>query len=193
MDTRRTVTAALALALPLTVGFPVAAEDRPPAQDRPVALGVRFLGRAGDYTEGGLGGQLRLRVHPLVAISLFTDHFAGSAGGAFRHDHEVGGTLQLTVLHGRRGALFPLVGACASLAVVAAPQGGATATDVRAGGRVGLGGILDLGSGFAVEALIEAIAYVGHPLQAYRWTAATGPDLAAETVGQLTVALDYAF
>jgi hypothetical protein len=160
----------------------------------PLALGARVVVRGGDYALAGLGGHLRVQPHPLVTLELFADHFLGTQGDALRHDHEVGGVAQLHLLRGRSWALHPLLGACATLAFVHSPQsGGPTVNDIHFGVRVGVGGQFALGGGWGLEAQAEALGYLGHPFQVYRFTAQTGPDLTVYGLGQFTAALNYSF
>ncbi|MBI5516369.1 MAG: hypothetical protein HY909_21470 [Deltaproteobacteria bacterium] len=163
-------------------------------QGHPLALGARASVRAGDYALVGLGGHLRVQPHRLVTLELFADHFVGTLNDALRHDHEVGGIVQLNVLRGDSWALYPLLGACATLAFVHSPQsGGPTVNDIHFGVRVGAGGQVSLGRGFGLQAQVEALGYLGHPFQVYRFTAQTAPDLALYGLGQLTTALNYSF
>jgi hypothetical protein len=69
--------AALAL---LVVSPEVFAQTRPPAwgAGSNFAIGPRFLARVGEYALGGVGGQVRMRVHRLVNIELYSDHMMGS-------------------------------------------------------------------------------------------------------------------
>ncbi|MFO0606235.1 MAG: hypothetical protein U0324_23880 [Polyangiales bacterium] len=183
-------TAALALtALPLR-GY--AQESTPPASR--VSLGVRAMGRFGDYALGGLGGQLTVRLAPSVYVALFTDHMVGTRDGALRHDHEVGGMLQLRLLRGARWALFPMVGACANLAVVHAAQSPETSvTDIQFGARAGLGAEFGVGRDFSVGVEGIAVAYLGHALTGWAWRAEVSPELSVAAVGQATVHANYHF
>lgn len=183
-------TAALALtALPLS-GY---AQDAAPPASR-VSLGVRAMGRFGDYTLGGLGGQLTVRLAPAVYVTLFTDHMVGTRAGSLRHDHEVGTMLQLRVLRGARWALFPMVGTCANLAVVHAAQSpDAAVTDIQFGLRAGLGAEFGVGRDFSVGAEVIAVGYLGHPLAGWGWRAEVSPELAVSAVGQASVHAGYHF
>lgn len=189
--------APFAAALALTLAAPdLFAQTRPPAWDshHRVALGPRFIGRFGDYALGGLGGQIRLRVHRLVNIELYTDHMVGKMGDALRHDHEVGGTVQLNVLGGERWSLFPMLGACASLAVARAPQDqDVSVNDIQFGVRAGVGFEYALGGGFSFEAQALALAYLGHSFNVYGWSASTSSELSVWPLAQVVLGANYYF
>jgi len=189
--------ASLITALAVTLTAPdLLAQPRPPAwgSNHRVALGPRLLGRLGDYALGGLGGQIRLRVHRLVNIELYTDHMIGTMGDALRHDHEVGGTVQLNVLGGERWSVFPMLGACASLAVARAPQDrDVSVNDIQFGLRAGVGFEYALGEGFSFEAQALALAYLGHSFDVYGWSASTSSELSVWPLGQVVLGANYYF
>lgn len=166
--------------------------------DRPspsrVSIGVRTVARFGDYTLGGLGGQISIRLGAVVTVALFSDHMVGMSEGSLRHDHEVGGMLQLRLLRGERWAVFPMIGACANLAVVHAAQSpDASVNDIQFGARAGLGAELMLSGGFSVGAEALAIAYLGHRLSGWGWRVEASPDLSVFGVGQAVLHADYHF
>ena len=175
--------------LPLAVHAQGAA---PPASR--VSLGVRAVGRFGDYTLGGLGGQITLRLAPVAYVALFTDHMVGTREGSLRHDHEVGGMLQLRLFRGERWAVFPMIGACANLAVVHAAQSPeASVNDIQFGARAGVGAEFGLPGSFSVGAEALGVAYLGHALTGWGWRAEVSPDLTVSAVGQATVHANYHF
>jgi len=159
-----------------------------------VSVGVRAVARFGDYTLGGVGGQLTIRLGPAVSVALFTDHMAGTREGSLRHDHEVGGTLQLRLLRGERWAVFPMIGACANLAVVHAAQSpDATVNDIQFGARAGIGAEVALAGGFSVGAEALALAYLGHRITGWGWRVESSPELSVFGVGQSVLHADYRF
>ncbi|MDP3274392.1 MAG: hypothetical protein Q8Q09_04305 [Deltaproteobacteria bacterium] len=179
------LTSQAALAQPATHGF---------STEHPFAIGNRLTGRAGNYLLGGVGGHIRLRPHRYVAVELFTDHLFGPVDQALRHDHEVGGLLQFPVLGNRWWNLYPMVGACAQLAVLESPrQGGVPVTDVQFGVHVGAGSELYLSDHWSLQSHIEAIGYVGHDLRAYHWTAELSADLRITAVAQGVLSVNYYF
>ena len=159
-----------------------------------VSIGVRAVARFGDYTLGGVGGQVSIRLGPAVSVALFSDHMVGTREGSLRHDHEVGGMLQLRLLRGARWAVFPMIGACANLAVVHAAQSpDASVNDIQFGARAGVGAELRFTSGFSVGAEALALAYVGHRLSGWGWRVEASPDLSVFGVGQAVLHADYHF
>jgi hypothetical protein len=160
----------------------------------PFALGARVVGRVGEYAMAGLGGQVRLRPHRLVAIELYSDQFIGDMNGALRHDHEVGGSVQFTGLGTQRWTVYPLLGACAMLVMVHPPQSGAPAVhDIHFGVHGGAGAEIHVQGGLTLQAQLEGIGYVGHAVQVYRWSAEVSPDLRISGVGQLMLGANYYF
>lgn len=184
--------AALALSLVALVAAPSArADDRGPLVSHPIALGLRGIGRVGDYTLAGVGGQLRLRVHPLVNISLYTDHMFGGDAVVSRHDHEVGGTLELNVLRGARWSLHPLVGACALLAMAHQSDADLTLNDVWFGLRAGVGGEFAVHEHLSLQVQLQVLGYLGHRFNSQRWTGEDAGDLHVTPMGQLVVGINY--
>ncbi len=160
----------------------------------PVAIGNRLTGRAGQYLLGGVGGHIRLRLHRLVAVELFTDHMAGPVDGAIRHDHEIGGMLQIPFLGNRWWNLYPMIGACANFVFLHSPQqGGASVQDVHFGVHLGAGAEIYLSDHWALQSHIEAIGYVGHDLRAYSFTAHLSPDVRFSAVAQGVLSVNYYF
>lgn len=160
-----------------------------------VALGMRGVGRFGQYHLGGVGGQLRWRPFSWMAVDLFADHTFGSAGG-FRHDHEIGGTLQFpSLIHGERWSLYPFIGACAMLVVLhPEPVGDAPAVwDVRFGAHGGAGFEYYVHPRVSLQVHGEAIVYVGHDVQGYRWGGNVSQELYPFVVGQATLGANYWF
>ncbi len=187
----------LCLSLLTTAAF---ADDRPHHRPlawgptHPVAIGGRTLVRGGDgYVQAGLGGMVRLRPFDLVRVELYFDNYFGQNGDAIRHDHEVGTSLQLALIHTPRFTAYPLVGACAMLAMLEPGQGNPGVSDVRFGVHAGIGAELALGEGFALLAQVETVGYVGHPMTAYSWTARVERNMAIYGVGEGLVALNYWF
>jgi hypothetical protein len=178
-------------ALP-SIGF---TQGNPPRTFAPgVALGVRTVGRFGDYTYGGLGGQLTVRVGSLVSLQLFSDHMVGTHNGMFQHNHEVGSTLQLRVLRGERWAVFPMIGACANLAITHAPNAREPSVkEIQFGLRAGVGAELAVSGGFSLGTEVLAIAYLGHPMDTWGSSIEASPDLAVFGTGQLVLHADYHF
>lgn len=161
----------------------------------PVALGARIVGRVGQYQLAGVGGQLRIRPVDWIAIDLFADQTFGAAGG-FRHDHEIGGTLQFpSLLRGERWSAYPFLGACAMLVVLHPdPVGQAVAlTDVRFGVHGGAGFEYFVHPRVSLQTHLEAIAYVGHDVRGYRWGGEVTQELYPFVVGQLSVGANYWF
>jgi hypothetical protein len=159
-----------------------------------VSIGARVVGRFGPYTLGGLGGQITLRLGSVVSVALFTDHMVGSREGSFRHDHEVGGMLQFRLLRGQRWAVFPMIGACANLAVVHAAQApDASVNDIQFGARAGLGGELAMPGGFSLGAEVIALAYLGHDLNGWGWRAEASSDLSVSAAAQAVLHANYHF
>lgn len=200
----RSLTAPLAVALALTalpsIGFTqsVTTSDAPQIGWQPdsrVSIGARVVGRfTNTYDLGGLGGQITLRPSQLVAIELFTDHMVGSRDGSLRHDHEVGFTLNLRLLRGARWAVFPMIGACANLAVVHAAQSpDATVNDIQFGARAGLGFEYALPGSFSIGAEAIALAYLGHELSGWGWHAEAATNLSITGAGHAVFHADYHF
>ncbi|MBL8684932.1 MAG: hypothetical protein JNK05_37495 [Myxococcales bacterium] len=160
----------------------------------PFAVGNRLTGRAGQYLLGGVGGHVRLRLHRLIAVELFTDHMAGPVDGAIRHDHEVGAMIQIPFIGNRWWNLYPLLGACANFVFLEAPrQGGAAVQDIHFGVHVGAGSEIYLDDHWALQSHIEAIGYVGHDLRAYNFTAQLSPDVRFSAVVQGVLSVNYYF
>ncbi len=192
--------AALALTALPSIGYSQQVSEAPSAPrygwqpSSSVSIGARVVGRFGSYALGGLGGQITLRLGSLVSVELFTDHMAGSREGSFRHDHEVGGMLQFRLLRGPRWAVFPMIGACANLAVVHAAQSpDASVNDIQFGARAGLGAELALPGGFSLGAEAIALAYLGHQLSGWGWHAESSSDLSVSAVGQAVFHANYHF
>lgn len=159
-----------------------------------VSLGARLVARFGDYTLGGAGGQVAVRLSPLVSVELFSDHLAGSREGSLRHDHEVGGVLRLHLWRGERWTVFPMLGACANLAVVHAAQAlDATANDVQFGARAGVGFEYALPRGFSVGAEALALAYLGHRLDGWGWRVEAATELSVVPMGQVVLHANHYF
>ena len=141
----------------------------------------------------------------------------GVRDGVLRHDHEVGGMLQFHLLRGARWALFPEVGACASLAVTRAPEAASadarpTSTwgsassqadarrpqatsveDIQFGVRAGLGAELSVGGSLTVGAEALAITYLGHAIRAWEGEVEATPGVVLSAVGQVTLHASYNF
>lgn len=158
---------------------------------RTFALGIRGGAQLADYRFGTVGGQLRVRPADRVALDLFTDHHFGDERGGARHDHEIGATLQYDVVRGSRWALHPLVGACGTLAVSHAPQGGLTATDVRFGLRGGVGFEALLGERLSLQLQAQAIAYIGHAFAPYAWPGGTEDRVSVQAAAQVHAAINF--
>ncbi len=189
---RLTFTGGLALAVVIVAMTPEPfAQERVRSSSHPVAIGVRVLGRAGDYALAGVGGQLRLRLHDRVAVEFFMDHLAGSEQSVLRHDHEVGGNLQVHVLRTRSFALHPLLGACALLSVAHAPQGEVSANDVRFGVRAGLGAEWWVADGLTLQAQAQGVAYLGHSFDVYGASADTVPTLSVRPGVQVVIGANW--
>lgn len=181
---------------------PKAGPERPPAwgPTHPVALGGRALFRATDgYALGGIGGHVRLRPFDWIRLELFSDHFLGDGTSHTRHDHEIGFTSQIPVVQSDRLLVYPMLGACAMLAVMS-PKESATSRgesqsvdDIRFGVHVGAGTEWALGRGFTLQAQAEAIGYLGHQLIAYDFSARVSPDLKTTLAGQLMAGVNYWF
>ncbi len=173
---------------------PVASASHGWSTQHPIAIGNRLTGRIGSYALGGVGGHIRLRPHQYVAIELFTDHMAGPVDGAIRHDHEVGGVLQIPVIGNRWWNLYPMIGACASLVVLEPPrQGGVSVQDIHFGVHIGAGSELYLSDHWSLQSHIEAIGYIGHDLRAYNWTAQLSTDVHFTAVAQGVLSVNYYF
>lgn len=191
---RPRVASAFVLASVLALApLPAAAEEATTALQRPVSLGVRALGRLSDYELAGVGGQLRLHLHPRVSLELFSDHLLGRGDGVVRHDHEVGGNVQLNVLRGHGWSIHPLLGACALLAVAHAPQSEAVVNDIRFGVRAGIGGEWALGRSVSLQAQAQAVVWLGHDFDVAGWTADTRDTLSLRPAAQAVVAANYWF
>ncbi len=159
-----------------------------------VSLGARLVARFGDYTLGGVGGQVAVRLSPLVSVELFSDHLVGSREGSLRHDHEVGGVLRLHVWRGARWTVFPMLGACANLVVVHAAQArDATVNDVQFGARAGVGAEYALPRGFSIGAEALALAYLGHRLDGWGWRVEAETELSVVPMGQVVLHANYHF
>lgn len=170
---------------------------RPPAwgPTHPFAIGVRAPMRMGDgYTEGGFGGHVRLRPFDRLRLELFFDNFFGQNDVAMRHDHEVGTTAQLIVLRHDRFVAYPMLGACAMLAMLD-PKQDATpgVSDVRFGIHAGLGAEVAVGAGFSLELQIETVGYFGHDMKAYDRTAFVDRTMRVFPTGQAELGLNYWF
>lgn len=189
-NSARGFTVALALAV-ATAGASASGQERVRSSDHPVAIGVRALGRAGDYALAGVGGQLRVRLHDRVAVEFFMDHLLGREQGVLRHDHEVGGNLQVHVLRTRRFALHPLLGACALLSVAHAPQGDVSSNDVRFGVRAGLGAEWHVGGALTLQAQAQGVAYLGHAFELYGASADTAPTLSVRPGVQFVLGANW--
>lgn len=160
------------------------------AMARTIAVGVRGSGRFGEYSLGGFGGQVRLRIVPRVSVELFTEHHLGHAEGVHRHDHEVGGALLVDAVRGRRWAIQPLLGACAMLAM-ADTQSGETLDDLRFGARAGVGAEWAVGEHLSLQAQAVAIAYFGRRFDPWQWPAGTSGEIRVEPVGQLVLGVSW--
>ncbi len=194
------ILAALALTALPSIGYCQDASEAPAAPrvgwqpSSSVSVGARVVGRFGAYTLGGLGGQITLRLGSLVSVELFTDHMVGTREGSFRHDHEVGGMLQFRLLRGYRWAVFPMIGACANLAVVHAAQSpDASVNDIQFGARAGIGAEYALPGGFSLGAEAMALAYLGHQLSGWGWVAEASSELSVSAVGQAVLHANYHF
>jgi opacity protein-like surface antigen len=181
-------------AAPVTTSATETRREHGWSASHPFAIGNRLTGRAGQYLLGGGGGHVRLRLHRWVGIELFTDHLFGPVDGALRHDHEIGGLLQLPFLGNRWWNLYPMIGACASFVVLESPrQGGSSVQDVHFGVHLGAGAEIYLDDHWALQSHIEAIGYVGHELRAYNWTAQLSPDVRFTAVAQGVLSINYYF
>lgn len=185
MRTRRTLPFAFGLLL-----LSSAASADPTLGARAVAIGLRGGAQLGDYRLGTIGGQVRLRPLDRVAIDLFTDHHFGEERGGARHDHEIGGTIQYDVLRGARWAIHPVLGACGLLAMLHAPQGDFSATDVRFGLRGGVGFEGLLSERLSVQVQAQAIAYIGHDFAPYAWPGGTESEVSVRAIAQVFAALN---
>ncbi|MDB4927913.1 MAG: hypothetical protein JWM10_397 [Myxococcaceae bacterium] len=158
------------------------------------SLGVRAVGRSGEYTLGGVGGQIGVELSPLVSVELFTDHVTGSHRDSLRHEHEVGGVLRLHLLRGARWSVFPLVGACANLAVVHdARSREVSVTDVQFGARAGVGAEVVLPYGFSLGAEAMALAYLGHRVEWWNGSVYSADELSVTPMGQVVLHANYRF
>lgn len=158
------------------------------------SLGVRAVGRFGEYALGGGGGQLGVQLSPLVSVELFADHLVGSFNDSLRHEHEVGGVLRLHVLRGAAWSVYPLVGACANLVVVHDAQSReATVTDVQFGARAGVGAEFALGRGFSLGAEAAALAYLGHRIEWWNSSVYADDALSVTPMGQVVLHANYRF
>lgn len=188
--------AALALTALPSIGYGQSA-DTPRLGWQPssrVSVGSRLVMRFGEYQLGGFGGQVAIRLGQWVSVELFTDHMVGTREGALRHDHEVGGMLRLHALRGARWSVFPMVGACANLAVVHAAQSSdATVNDIQFGARAGVGADLALPHGISLGVEVTALAYLGHQLQGWGWRAEASADLSVFAAGQGVLHANYHF
>jgi hypothetical protein len=194
-------TASAALSLCLALAPSIARAQSAPAEAghgfttrHPVAIGNRLTGRVGTYALGGVGGHVRIRPHQYFAVELFTDHMMGPVDGAIRHDHEIGGNIQIPIFGNRWWNLYPMLGACASLVVLESPrQGGAAVQDIHFGVHIGAGSEIYLSDHWALQSHIEAIGYVGHELRAYNWTAQLSTDVRLSAVAQGVLSVNYYF
>jgi hypothetical protein len=156
--------------------------------DAYVAVGSRVVGRFGAYHLGGLGGQITVRPARWVSLELFTDHMVGTRDGALRHDHEVGATVRFHLLRGPRWTVFPLLGACANLAVLHAAQApSASFNDIQFGLRAGVGAEYALPHGFSVGVDALALGYLGHAIEAWDRRVELAPSLSLLGAGQVVV------
>jgi hypothetical protein len=191
-NTTLSLLATLVMTVIPSIGFSQSQPSR--AFEPGFALGVRTVGRFGDYTYGGLGGQLTVRIGSLVSIALFTDHMAGTHNGMFQHNHEVGSTLQLRVFRGERWAVFPMIGACANLAITHGPNAQEPSVkEIQFGVRAGVGAELAVSGGFSLGTELLAIAYLGHPMDTWGTSIEASPNLSVFGTGQFVLHADYHF
>ncbi|MBL8605617.1 MAG: hypothetical protein JNK72_27040 [Myxococcales bacterium] len=168
------------------------ADDTLRSTAHPVALGSRLTVRTGQYTLGGLGGQLRVRLHPRVAVDLYADGLAGREAGQLRHDHEIGGAVNLHTFGGARWVAGPLLGFCAQIAVMH-PSQADTLYDLRVGARAGFGVEWALGAHFSATLQGFAVAWLGHAFEHYGFTATTQEALSLSPSFQAVSAIHYWF
>jgi len=184
------------LLLSVSASAQEAPKARPPAwgPTHPFAIGVRTPMRIGDgYVQGGFGGHVRLRPYDRLRIELFFDNFFGQDGVAMRHDHEVGTTAQVVVLRYDRFIAYPMLGACAMLAMLDAGMDTPMVSDVRFGVHAGLGAEVAVGAGFSLQLQVETVGYFGHEMKAYDRTAFVDRTMRVYPTGQAELGLNYWF
>lgn len=157
----------------------------------PVALGLRGLVWAGEYTAPGIGGHLRIRPWKRFGVELFADHTMQHQDPSWLHDNVIGFHTFFPLLKATRFYIAPTVGACVDFRVLAGP--GPDVTDVRFAPHAGLQAEVHLIDGVALEVGGTFYAYLGNDVAKSGWTGSTSSRLQFTPTGQATVAVNYAF
>lgn len=172
------------------------AQRRPGHDGHTFALGVRSVARAGEgYGLAGVGGHFRWQPAAHLRLDGFFDNFLALAGPegfsvGKRRDHELGFHVAAPLELGRVVSLAPRAGACVLFTVAGAPE---PVTDVRFGLHVGVGLAAHLGGGLVATLDLGAVAYVGHELKVWDFSATVSPTVRWFGVGQASAGLEYWF
>ncbi len=113
----------------------------PTAFDREFAISGYFLGWAGSYDAGGVGGHIRWEVlQHRLGLDLFGEALIVNWPGAFRHDHPIGFSAYVPFELTPRVRIRPLLGMCVVFSFVSQPGlDGPSTADVLFGVHTGVG------------------------------------------------------
>jgi hypothetical protein len=162
--------------------------------DHPFSLGVRGGAWQNQYTEPGLGGQLRFQPWAHVGLEGFLDNFAHLGNGQLRRDHVNGFSLFFPVVQTERVMVAPQFGACDDFQFVQPFRtSGPSVSDVLIGLHAGGEIEARIGGGLSVEAEVELYGYMGHGADVQRWTSQLSSSLSGQLVGVGVVAMNYYF
>ena len=178
----------------LATSASAAAQDRPSAFERDLALGVYGTGWAGSYLGAGLGGRVRWEMLDWLGVDLFAEHMWVESPAGFRHDHPIGFNAYIPIELSRTVRFRPLFGFCAVFSMIEPENDDAPrADDVLFGVHAGVGiewAPIRLLSFFADA---KAIGYLGHDREAQGWTGSVSEEYGTSGVVQAVLGTQVHF